>query len=654
MSTDRVTEQPPRMTTAFIVVGVVGLSGLLGAHAWGWLGSLSESSSLIRNAVFMFASAALGTVAWERRGALYRLLISVPFAVAILTVLMLSTALGTVVLQAGQPAEYAHRYGSLAPVLLWLGVDDVFRAAWFYGLLGLLTVSVVLVGTRRAVWRLAMLGHMLSHLGIAVILIGGLLGALFGERGMIDIHEGEIARSVVLTDRGVPTGERLPLDFALRLDDFEIDRHEPDYRIRVYEEKGPGYRLVSSLRVEEAEAWTSVDGAGTELRALNLYTDFELKRELRSADTGGGGQALEVDLLLSDDVVELTLLAGVPNRTRVEVDEDGSVLGLVSEPLGEAELSELARSVPARHLVTVVTDDGVAGELEVVLGESRELAGGGSLRALAFEPDFVFDTATGAASSRSSEPLNPALRVAVRQAGSTVDEERWLFQNLPGYGDPHDEAHGGKVAGDRLVYHHEPALRPPPRETLVVGATREVWQFENGEVVARSPLEDFPRELPGVSMTGYQLLDGVIEVERPTSRSDAWSNPVLELELRRDGNTSRELLAAAYSQPIRLPDGKHLLTFEPRSDDVKDYRSRLTVLEGDSVVTSKTIEVNDPLWHNGYVFYQSNYRAEDPTYSGILVVKDPGFPVVLLGFVMISIGVIFIYYVRPRIYRWRV
>ena len=59
--------------------------------------------------------------------------------------------------------------------------------------------------------------------------------------------------------------------------------------------------------------------------------------------------------------------------------------------------------------------------------------------------------------------------------------------------------------------------------------------------------------------------------------------------------------------------------------------------------------VNDPLSHQGFMFYQSNFRKDDPTYSGIQVVRDPGLGVVFLGFIMMSIGVIFIYYIRPRL-----
>jgi len=82
---------------------------------------------------------------------------------------------------------------------------------------------------------------------------------------------------------------------------------------------------------------------------------------------------------------------------------------------------------------------------------------------------------------------------------------------------------------------------------------------------------------------------------------------------------------------------------------VRAYRSRLTVVEDGEPVREKTIAVNHPLEHDGYYFYQSTFREEDPTYSGILVVRDPGFKLVFAGFGLIALGVTFVYYIRPRI-----
>jgi cytochrome c biogenesis protein len=49
------------------------------------------------------------------------------------------------------------------------------------------------------------------------------------------------------------------------------------------------------------------------------------------------------------------------------------------------------------------------------------------------------------------------------------------------------------------------------------------------------------------------------------------------------------------------------VSFYGKSDMPKDYRSRLTVIDGGREVMSKEIEVNDPLVYRGITFYQSSY-----------------------------------------------
>jgi hypothetical protein len=126
-----------------------------------------------------------------------------------------------------------------------------------------------------------------------------------------------------------------------------------------------------------------------------------------------------------------------------------------------------------------------------------------------------------------------------------------------------------------------------------------------------------------------------------------------EIEIRSAGQVSRRTLRGGPHDAAWLPDGRTVLTLERRPAEAKAYRSRLSILEGGRTVREKTIEVNDPLSWRGWHFYQSSYREKDPTWSGIQVVRDPGFPIVFTGFGMIGFGVIFIYYLRPWILRRR-
>ena len=62
---------------------------------------------------------------------------------------------------------------------------------------------------------------------------------------------------------------------------------------------------------------------------------------------------------------------------------------------------------------------------------------------------------------------------------------------------------------------------------------------------------------------------------------------------------------------------------------------------------AREIRVNDYFTHGGYRFFQTNANPEDPTYSGIGVVYDPGIEWVLVGMYTIILGTAITFLVRP-------
>jgi cytochrome c biogenesis protein len=56
------------------------------------------------------------------------------------------------------------------------------------------------------------------HLSVVLLLIGGLIGSIFGFDGFVTIPEGETVQQITLRH----TGERLRLPFAIRCDDFDV------------------------------------------------------------------------------------------------------------------------------------------------------------------------------------------------------------------------------------------------------------------------------------------------------------------------------------------------------------------------------------------------------------------------------------------------
>jgi cytochrome c biogenesis protein len=67
-------------------------------------------------------------------------------------------------------------------------------------------------------WRWSRLGVYVVHASVVILLIGGLLGSLFGFEGFANIAEGEMTRTVLLRNSGKP----IQLGFDIRCDDFEV------------------------------------------------------------------------------------------------------------------------------------------------------------------------------------------------------------------------------------------------------------------------------------------------------------------------------------------------------------------------------------------------------------------------------------------------
>ncbi len=154
----------------------------------------------------------------------------------------------------------------------------------------------------------------------------------------------------------------------------------------------------------------------------------------------------------------------------------------------------------------------------------------------------------------------------------------------------------------------------------------------------------------------HRVLDFVVNTEtrEVLSRSDKPYNPAIQVETVYAAVTNRTWLFAKYPDfnmradekpPYQLVYAVHVQ--EPEPPRVKDYKSSLRIIEGNAVVKEKTIEVNDPLSYKGYRIYQSGYNPQDPRWTSLLVVRDPGVPLVYAGFALMIAGLVVVFYVYP-------
>ena len=160
---------------------------------------------------------------------------------------------------------------------------------------------------------------------------------------------------------------------------------------------------------------------------------------------------------------------------------------------------------------------------------------------------------------------------------------------------------------------------------------------------------DKPVKLPfcdiQLKVTGYELT-------RYGDSDDAPVLPTATLELARPGHTDTQTFRPQPGMPhVRMPlaglydsakawhdAGSPALRFHPPVPVIRDYFSDLVVVDGDTELARKTIEVNDPLHVGGYHFYQHSYDAAAGSYTILSVASDAGLSLVYAGFILLAGG----------------
>lgn len=247
----------------------------------------------------------------------------------------------------------------------------------------------------------------------------------------------------------------------------------------------------------------------------------------------------------------------------------------------------------ARHTVKLPSGQ----QIQVEPGKTYDIADGYKLVAERWLPDFSMDMATKTAASKSDNPDNPVLAVRIVPPGD--DPSTAKVQYLFGREDMRDmmgQGGHGSGKGSPFAYYFE------------LGNATASW--------SEGPIG------------GY--------------------SPAVEVEVKWPGSAPEKLvLHGKDSPPVKLgPD--RMLSFHEKPNDIKNYNSTLTILKGGKEVLTQRIQVNKPLRYQGVDFYQSNYDPDNPNYSGLQVVVDPGLPIAEFGLWLLFFGTLHAVALRDR------
>jgi ResB-like family len=526
----------------------------------------------------------------------------------------------------------------------WLRFTDLYRAWWFHGLFYVLAVNLVVGAVVRRRPSVRNLGFHATHLGLVLIVAGVTAGSFFGGRGMLPLQVGRGASSFLDETRMAV----VPLGFTVRLDRFDTLYHEDLIleQLSVDDphlgrgDMGMGGRespLRHTVALEEGLVVAVTDpgsGATHTLHLEEITASAGLRRTWRDAAADGDGQPVVrfspafPDPRASVEGLWLGPGDGIyidpDNRYKLRVEAGG----VLPDPADDG-------CADSQHGTFTLTGPGETQAAFAVLPGGRIQHAGLTGSVLEIIPDF----AVGAGPRAVDDfPRNPALRVRLTdeegRSGDFLffsDPRLKGFTTLPfnGVEGSFDYDYWCSPTGQRLRLRVDPA--GTVSGALAVGDATVVIHEALGTAVAQTT--PIPVDAgAGDQAVGHTALR--LHIESP------------------DGEQQRWLLSDTPDGAMRLGEFAVMLASNLERPP-RDWRSHLSILEEGVVVREAVAEVNAPVFHRGYGFYQSDADPARPDYSGLQVVRDPSWPPVKLGLWMLLLGIAWMFYIQPLLGRRR-
>jgi hypothetical protein len=612
-----------RLSSGFELLGALFMLGVVLQHI---ISGVTQAQALgtRRFAVIVGLLAFIVVIAGDLNLRWRRFFSSNRFAVPLLFTLTALSVIGTLILQGQSEAVLASSYGAAAlAVIRGLFLNDMFHGFGFAIVLGMGAGGLATVIIRRPRLGVRRFGSLLAHLGLVVTLAGACLGSVWGIKGRIDLHAGEATENF---NSAGPDGhmQQRPLGFKLSLDEFKIEKYEPDFRLTVFDISGKKEKRLAGT---DPAAPDSELLAGYGLKLLDYWPDH-FKRDVveqpkPGAETSGKPAAALLGLAGDDDrwIFDDRRASG----GRVELGGKRLAFFWDAERADKyaADIAEKSSNPP--HVI-------IAGKQRLSLETGQKVKLPGSDHSLEIKRallDFVLDPSSNQPQNRSSRPDNPAVEVIVRDAAGKQIASGWLFAKFPDF---HGQGQGA-LGGLRYEYS---GAKGRMIDAILIGEKPEMALFSDGKISSRVPVE-IGKELAigKTKLVVKTLWQYAIHRVEDGTRSDRENNPMARVEIK----GRKKPLDVTPQSPVRLSGNRALLLGPKGGEMVRDYLSRVSVYQGDRKVLSRIIEVNDPLSYGGYSIYQADYRPEDPTYSGFEVVSDPGLWIVYLGILLNLAGV---------------
>jgi len=633
--------------------------------------------------------------AWQRNP-IFEFFASLKLAVVLLAVLIVAAIAGTI-WESSFDAKIARAY--------------IYGAPWFNLWLVLLGANLACSALSRWPWRKHHLAFLITHLGIITLLIGSLIGRIWGVEGTITLFKGDPPTNRLLVNErqlrvqdvdGVvkgypaeflhhPPTPQHPRDLGLlasgahlQIVDF-AQAIEGKLNPRPVSEGGAPalhFKIATAMMNQRLDGWLLADDPQHENFSMGLAT-IELKRGMATP---------------------ITSTSRSTTNSEVATDLEESIFAFSKAPDEQIGHARKGGSTGAKVRL-VAPENGNKGRVVISSGPSevsfdvaenlgRDVAMAGTPFTLKIEqywPDFRIEN--GKPSSLSDEPNNPAVLVTLRGKGIPASAAE-------------PNPHGG--GGKELNATGGPPAMPAPGEeasnhlTLFIaedGAiTYELASRKNGKSSGKLELnkplptgwadwqllvdKTMPSAQPQMDFTPVKseqgsaspsavadLSDGVrVRVQQNGETLERWAPAgwQIAIPIRQatdsPSQTSPSQTMFAYGwRTVSLPIGLELLEFEVKrnegSDSPAGFKSTLRVVTADGETATGSCWMNNPFSFPGnwwrtwtgltYKVSQASWNPENLNQSTVQILRDPGWLLKWIGSLLVVIGVFMMFYLQP-------
>jgi hypothetical protein len=628
--------------------------------------------------------------AWQRNP-IFEFFASLKLAVVLLAVIIVAAIAGTLY-ESSFDAKVARAY--------------VYGAPWFNLWLVLLGANLACSALSRWPWRKHHLAFLITHLGIITLLIGSLIGRIWGVEGTITLFRGE------------------PPTNRLLVDERQLRVHDVDGIVKGY----PAEFLHHPPTPQHPRDLGPLAN-GAHLRIIDYAPTVEAKLNPKPLNDGGA-PALHFTIatammnqhldgwLLADDPQNGNFSMGLANielkrGTAEGLGRDPVVAG--SRPPSESEANpkdqvmDLEESIfafskaPEEQIGRVRKggssgakvrlerpENGNKGRVLISLGEKgasfdvaenlgRDVAIADTPFTLKIDDYWAdFRIENGKPNSLTDQPNNPAVLVTIRGKGLPTSE-------------PETNPHGN--AKDLTTNGGPPAMPAPGQETpnhltLFIAddgtISYELTSRKNGRASGKIELN---KELP----TGWADWQLTIDKTMPHAASSMDFNPInseavpatadlpdgVRVRIEQNGETLERWAPAGWQIAIptspsptmvaygwktaSLPIGLELLNFEVKrnegSDSPAGFKSDLRIVTADGETATGSCWMNHPFSYPGtwwrtwtgltYKISQASWNPENLGQSTVQILRDPGWLLKWIGSLLVVIGVFMMFYLQP-------